>query len=150
MTKDFLLRVSDGIHFRNSSVKLIWGIDSKNVFGKFLMNKAVSGDRLWFVQSKSNGKIIAVATLVSFKKRELGPLIDVSYTNEELGWTKQKGEWDIEVHYTDLYNLTDCNLYSEIIGTSTIRMFNVNKCKVNLPNEYPYIVKYSKVSTKML
>ena len=149
MAQDFLLRVSDGVHFRNSSVKHIWGINSENVFGKFLMNKAKPGDRLWFVQSKSNGKIIAVATFVSFKKRELGPLIDVSYTNEELGWTKQKGDWDIEVHYNELYNLSDCELYSDIQGTSTIRSYKEGACKVNLPNEYPYIVKYSKVSTKM-
>lgn len=149
MAKDFILRVGDGEHFKNSSLYNIWGINSKTIFSKFIMNKALPGDRLWFVKSKSNGKIIAVATFVSFKRRELGPLIDITYTNEELGWTNQEGEWDIELHYNNLYNLTESELYSEIKGTATIRLYKSETSKINLPNEYNYILKYSKVKSHM-
>ena len=142
--KDFILRVGDSVHFKNSSKQNIWGINSKHSFGKFFIKNAKSGDRLWFVKSKSNGLIIAVSTFTHIKERELGPLIAVTQTNEELGWTKQKGEWDTELHYKDLYDVSMLGYVSDIKGTSTIRMYN-EKCKVNLPEEYPLIVRYSKV-----
>jgi hypothetical protein len=143
----FILRVGDGLHFKSSSSRHIWGINSKTPFGKWFVKTARKGDLLWFVQSKTNGKLIAVATFVGNKDRVLGPLLALTPTNEELGWTKQKGKWDTELHYENLYNLSECELYSEIKGASTIRLYS-DKCKVNLPNEYPYIVRYSKVATK--
>jgi len=112
------------------------------------LKKVKEGDLLWFVKSKTNGQIIAVATFTETKKRILGPLISLTLTNTELGWDKTDGDWDTEVHYKDLYNLTNCNLISEIKGAAGIRLYNEN-CKVNLPAEYPYIVRYSKVTTTM-
>ena len=82
------------------------------------------------------------------KKRILGPLIELTLTNSELGWDKSEGEWDTEVHYKDLYNLTHCNLMSEITGAAGIRQYN-DKCKVNLITEYPNIVRYSKATNSM-
>jgi hypothetical protein len=69
-------------------------------------------------------------------------------TNVELGWNKTEGDWDTEVHYKDLYNLTKCNLISEIKGAASIRLYN-DKCKVNLITEYPQIIRYSKVTNSM-
>jgi hypothetical protein len=106
------------------------------------------GDLLWFVKSKTNGQIVAVAKFIQTKKRILGPLIDLTLTNAELGWDKTEGEWDTEVHYKDLYNLTQCNMISEIKGAAGIRLYN-DKCMVNLPLEYPNIVRYSKVTNRM-
>jgi hypothetical protein len=126
----------------------IWGINSKHSSAKGFMNRVNEGDLLWFVKSKTDGQIVAVATFVETKERVLGPLIALSHTNKELGWTETEGEWDTEVHYKDLYNLTHCNLISEITGSAVIRRYNTN-CKINLPEEYPYIVRYSKVTTSM-
>ena len=81
-------------------------------------------------------------------KRVIGPIIDLTLTNKELGWDKTEGEWDTEVHYKDLYNLTDLHLLSEIKGPVGIRPYN-EKCKVNLVAEYQNIVRYSKVSQCM-
>jgi hypothetical protein len=144
-SKHWLLRIGDGQHFISSSSKYIWGVNSsdKGNVVPFLTH-AKPGDILWFVKSKSKGQLIAVATFTEFKKRELGPLISLTATNEELGWTIQTGNWDIEVHYKELYNLTDCNLFSEIKSPKVVRLYN-EKCKVILPLEYPYIVKYSRV-----
>jgi len=143
--ENWLLRVGDGDHFQSSSVRYIWGIDSKhkcstNVF----INTVKAGDLLWFVKSGEKGKLIAVATFKELKKRETGPLIALTLTNEDLGWTKQVGDWDTEVHYKNLYDLRECNLFSEIQSPLVIRRYN-EKCKVDLVTEYQYILKYSKV-----
>ena len=106
------------------------------------------GDLLWFVTGRSKGHVVAVATFTCIKERILGPLIEITATNSELGWTETDGDWDTEVHYKDLYNLTQCNLFSGIKGAATIRLYG-EKCKVNLPSEYPHIVRYSKVTNSM-
>ena len=148
MQNHFLLRVGDGVHFNASSSKSIWGITSQHSFAKGFLKTAKKGDLLWFVKSKTRGQIIAVATFTGTNKRILGPLIELTLTNSELGWDKSEGEWDTEVHYTDLYNLTSCNLISEIKSAGGIRLYN-DKCKVNLIAEYPQIVRYSKVTNSM-
>ena len=102
------------------------------------------------MKSKSQGKLVAVATYRSHNFRELGPLVDISLTNEELGWVGSGTKWhaNVEIHYTDLYGLCDCELLSHINGACTIRKYN-EKCRVNLPVEYSYIVRYSKVAFKL-
>jgi hypothetical protein len=102
------------------------------------------GDLLWFVERGTNGRIVAVATFRRTNKRISG----ITLSNAELGWNKTHGQWDTEVHYKDLYNLTHCCLISEIKGPAVIRLYNA-KCKVNLITEYPRIVRYSKVTTSM-
>jgi hypothetical protein len=147
MTTDWIFRVGDGKNFINSSKFNIWGINSETPFGKHFLNNVKPGDRLWFVTSKTNGKIIGVATYRSHNKREFGPLINLNFTNEELGWENNTTNWvsDIEIHYTDLYNLSLCELLTHIKGASTIRKYD-DKCRVILPVEYSNIVRYSKVS----
>ena len=144
-SQHWLLRIGDGEHFASSSKYNIWGIDSTDIFNaKPFINSVKPGDLLWFVKGNSKGKLTHVATFTETKPRELGPLIAFTKTNEELGWTKQKGYWDTEVHFKDLYDLTNMDLLSEIKSPKVIRVYN-EKCKVNLPQEYPLIVKYSKM-----
>jgi hypothetical protein len=102
------------------------------------------------VKSKSQGKLLAVATYCSHNKRDFGPLIDVTLTNEELGWTGSEIEWtsDTEIHYSDLYGLNNCELLTHINSPLTIRKYN-EKCLVNLPVEYSYIVRYSKITLEL-
>ena len=148
MSKHFLLRIGDTNHFTSSSTKFIWGVNSKEAQAKWFIDNVKVGDLLWFVKSKSKGKIIAVSTFTGQKERVLGPLIDLTLSNKELGWTETTGEWDTEVHYKDLYNLNHCELYSEIKGARPIRFYN-DKCKVNLPDEYVNILRYSKITKSM-
>lgn len=144
----YLLYIGDGVHFNSSSSQSTWGINSNHACAKGFILNAKEGDLLWFVKSETNGQIVAVATFTHTNERILGPLIQLTPTNEEYGWVKTKGEWDTDVHYKDLYNLTDCNLISEIKGAASIRRYN-EKCKVNLPAEYVNIVRYSKVTKTM-
>ena len=82
MATDWLLRIGDGDHFAVSSKLNIWGINSKNSFGKYFIRSVVPGDRLWFVKSKSKGLLVAVSTFTSFNQRELGPLVSITRTND--------------------------------------------------------------------
>lgn len=147
METNWILRVGDGKNFINSSKHCIWGIQSTTSFGKAFIKNVKAGDKLWFVISKSQGKIIAVATYMSYNKRELGPLINISMTNEELGWTCEGSNWtsDVELYYTNLYILNDCNLLTYIKGPLTIRKYD-EKCKVNLEEEHIYIMRYCKIN----
>ena len=151
MPNHFLFRVADGVHFNSSSSRSIWGVTSTNSNVKGFLKIVKEGDLLWFVTCKSKGKIVAVATFTSKNKRILdGPLSDRTLTNSELGWDKTEGEWDTEIHYNDLYNLTHCtNLLSEIKSPGTVRKYN-DKCKVNLITEYPDIVQKYRVTNNML
>ena len=148
MPAHYLLRIGDGDHFCSSSFYAIWGVHSKVGPVKGFLKNVKQGDYLWFVKGKNKGQIIAVATFHHANQRIIGPIIDLTRTNQELGWTKTEGEWDTEIHYTHLYNLTPCELYSEIKGAATIRKYS-DKCKVDLPNEYPTIVRYSTVVPNM-
>jgi len=131
----------------------MWGINSStSPAGKMFKSKAREGDLLWFITNKSKGQIVAVATFTGIKARVLGPLMALTFTDDELGWTETEGNWDTEVHYKDLYNLTECNLHSEIKSRTTIRVYDEKcklECKVDLPVEYPHIVRYSKATNSM-
>ena len=143
MTKDWLLRVADGGNLIRSSRWKTWGILSKPNWGKHFIDNVKPGDRLWFIKSKSQGQVIAVAIYQSHNRREDGPLINVTLTNEELGWTREGTDWkasDTEIHYTDLYNISACELKTRIKGAATIRGYN-DKCLVNLPKYYAIFVK---------
>jgi hypothetical protein len=150
MTADWILRCGDGENLKRSSKYRIWGISSKTSTNKHFLKNVKPGDRLWFVKSKSQGKLLAVATYRSHNLRYEGPLIDISLTNEELGWTGSGEDWtaNIELHYTDLYGLSNCELLTHIKGPSTIRKYD-EKCRVNLDVEYSYIARYSRVTFEL-
>lgn len=138
----WVLRVGDGNHFRSSSKSKIWGIYSNSGNSRFIKD-AKNGDILWFLANAKSGKcFIGVATFIRLAERVLGPLIAVSKTNEELGWTETPGTWNIEVHYNELYDITRCNLDPQLKGPAVIRQYN-DTFILNLPDEYSKIVKYS-------
>lgn len=142
MLTDWLLRVGDGKNLISSSKYKIWGIQSSSADNKYFLKNVKCGDRLWFVKSKTNGKLIAVATYRSHNQREFGNLINLSMTNEELGWVGSGVDWtsEVEIHYTDLYNIK-CDLFTYIKSPKPIRKYN-DKCKVQLPIIYNYLEKY--------
>ena len=130
---DYLFRVGDGENFWNSSHLYTWG--TKGVDGFRSIKK---GDRMWFITNKSDGKIAAVATFDSINLRG-----DTTLSDEELGWSGNGG-WDYEIHYKELYDVSHLNMLTKIEGQRQVRKYYSDKCEVNLPNEYPLIVKYSR------
>jgi predicted secreted protein len=151
MTTDWILRVGDGKNLIRSSKYKIWGIQTiTSTHGKHFVENVKPGDRLWFIKSKSQGKIMAVAIYRSHNKRDLGPLLNITMSNEELGWTNDTTNWisDTEIHYTDLYNVSNCDMLTHIKGAATIRKYD-EKCRVELAVEYSYIVRYSKITFEL-
>ena len=152
MINHWIIRVGNGRHFISSSKFNIWGLNSKNKSNtsKFLQD-VKKGDILWFVTSKTHGHAIAVATYNHMKKREIGPLVNITYSNEELGWTETNGEWDTEIHFEELYNISKLDLLTKIKSPRTYRNYsdNIDKIPINLVEEYSKIVKYSNVSRDM-
>jgi hypothetical protein len=151
MTTDWMIRIGDGSNFEKSSKYKIWGVQSTTPDSKYIIANIRPGDILWFIKgNNSKGLIFAVATYRSCNKREFGPLLDVSMTNEELGWTNEETKWtsDTEFHYADLYNVSNCELLTGIKGPKTIRKYNEQKCDVQLPVEYNNIFKYRNITTE--
>ncbi len=154
MAQHYILRVGNGKNFVNSSHLGIWVVKSKN---KTFLASVKEGDILWFVRNKescdiSTGKVIAVVQFVSANKRNIGgPLISITPDNDELGWDEMGGDCDIEIHYNNLYNLTNCSLYTGQNNQTTICAYeNVKeRLLVNLIVEYEYIVRYSNITHKM-
>jgi len=146
MVNHWILRVGDGTNFRNSSKFNIWGISSKY---KTFRSEAKPEDILWFIVSGSNGKVIAVSEFSSSRIRELGPLISVTPTNKELGWDDSGETCDIQIEYKNLVNLSECDLFLDIKGQTTIRLYKEDLYETNLPNEYLFIRKYVNAKTKM-
>ena len=159
MTNDWIMRVGDGENFRNSSLYNIWGVNSRH---KTFIQTVQPGDRIWFVvnggggrrcrqqqQVHLRGKVIAVATYQSHNHRELGPLVSFTQTNDELGWGGCGEACDIEIHYSDLYDLNNCEMFTHIKNQNSVRNFATAPCAINLPIEYNHIVRYSKVTRRM-
>jgi hypothetical protein len=145
-TQHWLLRVGDGNNFKSSSQYGIWGIQSTVNCNKYFIKNAKPDDIVWFVTQRSEGKVIGVATYCYYNIRQLGPLINMTMTNHELGWVGDDWESDIEIHYSNLCGLEECNLLTKIKAPLTIRKYNSEKCNINLPKEYKNIQKYCKIT----
>jgi len=145
----WLIRVGDGVNFWKSAPRGIWGINSvTNSNGKHFIKNARNGDILWFIKNKTEGQAIAVATFTKTCERELGPLVSLTASDEELGWKRefqQKG-WDTEVHYEKLYDIQSLELRTKIKGQNGFKKYKSEEINVDLISEYANIVRYSSVT----
>ena len=156
--KHWTLRVGNSENFVKSSHRGIWGVNSEN--NKTFIANVKPGDTLWFIGNKPpghalDGRIIAVATFVSKIERDIGPIFSLTSSNEELGWTGEKGgQSNTEIHYANLYNLKAINLYTGLKRGNTICSYDTclkfkEDMLLNLPEEYEKIVKYSQITNAM-
>jgi|LakMenEpi03Aug12_release.lakeMendotaPanAssembly.Ray.scaffolds.fasta_scaffold974395_2 hypothetical protein len=140
----WFVRVGDGENFRGSIKHKLWALKSWASDGKNFLSNAKDGDSLWFLTNWKGGrKLIGVATFIETKKRELGPLINVTRTNEELEWTN--GSWDVEIHFKDLYLIDKLNMSPDVGFQSSLLRVKSTKCTIDFDLEYANIVKYSQV-----
>ena len=144
----YIIRVGDGINFTNSSRYNCWGLNSNNNNVKYLMKHIKENDILWFIKNKTNGQVIAVSKYTTNEKRILGPLINISKTNEELGWNNIENI-DIMIYYDNLYNISRCNIFINLKGQNSIYKYSDNKFNIDLKKEYYNIIKYSNITTIM-
>lgn len=142
----WIVRVNDGKNFFSSMNKGIWALKSSASDGKNFLSHASEGDILWFLTNyKAGKKFVGVATFTNVKKREIGPLISLTQTNEELGWTA--GEWDTEVHFKDLYLIADLEIQPNVkCQSSYVKTKSLmSEICFDFDLEYINILKYSKV-----
>jgi hypothetical protein len=112
--KHWILRVNNGDNFRNSNYPF-WGVKrGKGGCMKTIISKIKQGDILWFLTSKNfGGRFIGMGEYCGFYDRIDEPLLHINTkTNKEQGW-KGDDDWDIQIHYSNLYitekqNITAC------------------------------------------
>lgn len=116
--KFWIIRVKDGLNFRNSKFPF-WGVKrGRGGCIKTIVKKIKNGDILCFMTSKKyGGNIIGMSEYCGFCDRVDEPLN--TKTNEEQNW-KGDEEWDILIHYcnlyiTEKYNITGCIQVAGII-----------------------------------
>jgi hypothetical protein len=128
----WIIRVNDGINFKNS-VYPFWGIKrGRNGCMKTLVSKINKGDILWFITSKPyGGKIIGMSEFCEYYDREDEPFLPINTkTNEEQNWIG--GElWDIQIHYCNLYITEKQNITGCIQCAGNILNYETFKDKIN-------------------
>lgn len=141
----YIIRIGDGKNFINSSKYNCWGMNSKSTTIKHFIKNVKENDILWFVKNKSKGNLIGIARYIKNEKRIIGPLICLTETNEELGWN-DINNIDYLLYYDNLYNISDCNIFINILGPSSIFTYIDDKYNIDLKKEYQNIIKYSKIT----
>jgi hypothetical protein len=124
----FIVRVGDGINFRNS-INPFWGM-KKNALG--IAKNMKAGDIIWFIVNKSNGgKAIGVAEFTGelYNRKEENILAINTLTNEEQGWVGDEA-WDIQIHYKNLYMIDHVNIKICLQGAWIIMYYSSMKDKI--------------------
>lgn len=137
--KHWIIRVGDGINFKNS-VYPYWGLKrGSNGIIKSIVKTFNKGDILWFLTSKNyGGKFIGMAEYINFYDRDDEPLLSINTkTNEEQNWNGDDN-WNIQILYKNLYNTEKQNLKECIRGASSILHYERNKNKMNNNLELHY------------
>jgi len=135
----WILKVANGKNFKNSKFSF-WGLKAgKKDIVKNTALKIQKGDILWFLCNKLNdNKIIGMATFTKLLDKRDESLINIETTSSiEQGW--DGGDWEIELHYTNLYNTEKQNIkIDEKLGQFPIANYYNNKDKINedLENHY--------------
>lgn len=145
----WLIRIGDGINFKNSSEFNIWGVKRPPNGGdvKGFENLVKTGDILWFILGNSNGLVLAFAEYI--KHKEIDPSTRFK-RYAELGWKNSNGScnWNIEIEYKNLTYPTTTNLFTHIKGNSVnIRKYDRNnneKCRIDLIQIYNDMVDQNK------
>ncbi len=122
MTKKcYFIRVKDGNNFKNSKYPF-WGVKrGKNGCIKGIVNKIKEGDILCFITSKDyGGKVIGICKYTCYYDRNDEPLVSIhTCSNNEQNW-KGDEDWDIQIHYTNLYMTEKLNMQIVIQNSGII------------------------------
>ena len=134
----WIIRVKDGENFRNSKYSF-WGVKrGKHNFIKTIVNKFNPGDILWFMTSKSyGGKLIGMSEYTCYYDKKDEPLIAINtYSNNDQNW-KGDEDWDLQIHYTNLYITEKQNIKAVIQCAGIILRYETFKNK-GLPDLYAH------------
>lgn len=137
--KHWLFQIADGKNFYNSVSRKAWSLYSNISGDKYFKANATEGDLVWFVLGGSNKLCVAVAEFKRSEVRILGPLLPLTYTNEELGWGSDVAP-DALIHLDNYVDLTQ--LKNPICADRTWRqgklLYEASK-GTDLPAEWAYL-----------
>jgi len=131
-SQHWIIRVNDGDNFRNSKFPF-WGVKSgKNGCIKSIVTKMHVGDILWFLTSKKyGGKFIGMSEYKGFFDKNDEPLLQINTkTNEEQNW-KGNEDWNIQIHYCNLYITERQNISACIKCAGVILKYETFKDKID-------------------
>lgn len=147
--KHWLIRVGDGINFKNSKYAF-WGMKRGRSY-KSLLQRMNRGDIIWFFTSKAfGGKIVGMAEYKDLYDREDEPLLRIhTLTNEEQNWTGDE-DWDLQIHYTNLYLTEKQNLTICVQCGSNILVYDTFRDRIHhdLERHYEGYCFYAETSPK--
>lgn len=145
----WIIRIPDYTVFANVSYYKFWLYDSKNLWNcKRFQENIRKGDTIWFMKSGSKGRILAMATFKRLEARKLGPLINISMTNEELELPKEMETVDTEIHFYKFFDLQELRINTDIRFSRDF--FEIDKEKNQdvykvLVEEYNLIKRYGRL-----
>ena len=129
----WIFKVLNTDDFHNSEEFNTWGLCSKGTYSELFMKKVKIGDKLWSINKKK--QIFCVANYKHHNKRLFGPLINLTKTNEELGWANMN-KVDIEIHYENLKDIEDKNMKYHFDFISQVILNDVSSSHMNMEHEY--------------
>lgn len=129
--KHWILKIFNGDDFNNSKELGVWGISSKGTVNKTFIDEAQPGDKLWFM--KSNHEIVGVAIYKSHTQRLVGPLISLTYSDQELGWKNMK-KIDTQIDFENY--IETHNLKYNFSFISDVTLNNQMNSYMNMEREY--------------
>ena len=145
----WIIRIPDYASFANVSYYKFWLFDSKNLWNcKRFQENIRKGDTIWFMKSGSKGRILAMATFKRLEARKLGPLINISMTNQELELPKEMEKVDTEIHFHKFFDLQELRINADIRFSRDFfeidKEMNQDVYKV-LVEEYNLIKRYGRL-----
>jgi hypothetical protein len=143
----WIIRVGDGINFKNSQSNKIWGF--RDINGqKTILEKFNEGDILWFITSKPyGGKVVGMAEFVKLYDRKNEFLIPINtFSNEENGWSGNI-DWDLQITYKNLYNTEAQNISLVVKFAGNIMNYGSFKKYIDLDLDviYKNYVTYAEI-----
>ena len=145
MTQHWLIRVGDGINFKNSK-KNIWSLNSNKITNTIINNQFNENDILWFIGNKKiNNIILGMAKYKCYYSKTDELLINIdTYSNNDCGFDNEN-EYDLQIHYTEFYNTERQQIQLIFKCMSPIINYNNNfeKINVNLFTHYNNYLFYA-------
>jgi len=128
----WIIRTHDGNNLKNSKYPF-WGVKrGKGGCIKSIVKKMKKGDPLFFLTSKKyGGRILAMGEYCGFYDRNEEPLLQINTkTNEEQNWEGDEN-WDIQIHYCNLYMTEKQNILGTIQCGGVILEYNTFRDSIN-------------------
>lgn len=137
----WIIRIGDGENFKNSKYPF-WGLINH---WKPYASKIKENDILWFLCNITNdNNVLGMAKFTKMLDKRDEVLINIETTNNiEQGWDGDN--WDLELHYTDLYDASNSDIKITLPFNLSIINYNKHKDKIteNLVEHYNGFKKYA-------